>query len=63
MTETTAEMTPAERAIANGYVEPEPPSREERVTALIDHMEHARKHNSPVDPAMIAEMKALLTDQ
>lgn len=52
--------TPMERAIANGYQEPEPPSREDRAKALIAHMEHAAKHNAPIGHVMLAEMRDLL---
>jgi hypothetical protein len=54
---------PAERAKANGYVEPPAPTREERVKALVDYVEHVHKHNSPMSKRMIAEMKDLLGHQ
>lgn len=62
-TETAVEEVradPLERAKANGYVEAEAPSREERVAALIRDFEHVMKHNSPISIAMMGELKALL---
>lgn len=51
---------PLAKAIAGGYVEPEPATREERVNALIGEVEHAMQHNAPMTAAMLTEMKALL---
>lgn len=51
---------PAERAKANGYVEPEPPSREDRVKAVIAHLSHAMHHNTPFARATLQEVKDLL---
>lgn len=61
-TEFTAEdiEDPAERAKANGYVEPEPPSREERVKAVVAHLESATHHNAPIGQTMMSEIKELL---
>jgi len=53
---------PMEKAKANGYVEPPAPSRDQRVNALIAEVEHAMAHNAPLTVAMLAEMKALLTE-
>ena len=53
-------MTAADRAKAGGYVEPDPPTREDRVAAVIASLEHANKHNSPVTRADIDEVEALL---
>lgn len=52
--------TPMERAVAGGFKEPEEPSHEDRVKALIAHMEHAAKHNAPIGHAMLKEMRDLL---
>lgn len=64
MTDEVATAAPADetlaKAIANGYVEPVPPSREDRVKMLISDVEHAMANNAPIAPAMLAEMKALL---
>jgi hypothetical protein len=49
-----------EKAIANGYVEPPVPTRDERVKALLADVEHAMNSNAPMAPAMLAEMRALL---
>lgn len=51
---------PMAKAIEGGYVEPTPPSRDERVSALIADVEHAMAHNAPMTPAILTEMKALL---
>lgn len=51
---------PAERAKANGFVDPEPPSREERVAAVVAQLEHAMHHNSPIAILTLAEVKDLL---
>lgn len=51
---------PLAKAVANGFVEPEAPSHEDRVTTLIADVEHAMKSNAPISPAMFHELKALL---
>jgi hypothetical protein len=61
--ETIAEQTfasPMEKAKAGGYVEAAPPSREDRIAAVIRDLEHAMKHNGPMGPATLAEVKDLL---
>ena len=52
---------PAERAVANGYKEAPPPSREERVKAAIEAIDHARNHNAQLDRLMVEDIKALLS--
>jgi hypothetical protein len=42
------------------FVEPPPPTREDRVTSVIASLEHAMKHNAPVSIADIREIEALL---
>lgn len=56
-------IDPLEKAKAGGYVEPEPPSRDERVKALIADFEHVAKHNSPIPHHLIGELKALLAPE
>jgi hypothetical protein len=51
---------PLERAKANGYVEPPESSKQDRAKALVHHVEHAMKHNSPISLHMLHELKALL---
>jgi hypothetical protein len=59
--ETTPITTdPMETAKANGYVEPEPMSRDERVSQLLAHVDHVHQHNSPMSLHFIGELKALL---
>lgn len=53
-------MDPMQRAKDGGYVEPEPPSREERISAVVTEMSHAMAHNAPMSPATLAEVKDLL---
>lgn len=55
-----SEQQKLERAIAGGYVEPEPPSLSERAATLVADMERAMEHNAPVTTDMLREMKALL---
>jgi len=52
--------SPMEKAKAGGYVEPEAPSHEDRVAAVVADLEHAMKHNGPVTIAVLAEVKDLL---
>jgi len=51
---------PLEKAKSQGYVEPEPPSREDRIKTVIADMQHAMASNAPMSPAMLAEIKDLL---
>jgi len=51
---------PMESTKAQGYVEPDEPSREARVAALVKHVAHAMLHNSPIGNQAFAELKALL---
>lgn len=61
MTEETEEhLDPMERAVANGFKEPDAPSKEDRVKAVITAIDHAIKHNSPIALAMREEIVALL---
>jgi hypothetical protein len=53
-------LPPAERAAANGYKDPEPPTRDERIMTVVGDLEHAIRHNAPVTLAMLAEIKDLL---
>jgi hypothetical protein len=53
-------LPPAERAAANGYKDPEPPTRDERIMTVVADLEHAIRHNAPVTLAMLAEIKDLL---
>ena len=53
---------PLATAKAHGYVEPESPSREERIKTLIVDAEHAMNSNSPISLAMLAELKDLLSE-
>lgn len=48
------------KAIEHGYVPDPPPSREERVAALVSGVEHAMANNAPMTQDMLAELKALL---
>ena len=52
--------TPMEKAVAGGYVAPAEASREDRAAAVVADLEHAMKHNGPVSPAVLAEVKDLL---
>jgi len=42
------------------HVEQAEPTLEERAKTLVADFEHAHKHNSPIAPSMIKELKALL---
>lgn len=48
------------RAKANGYEEPAEPSISERVSALVESVEHAMNHNAPMTSELFEEMRALL---
>jgi hypothetical protein len=63
MTEDTKEVeyaNPLDKAVANGFVEPDPPTREERIKAVITAVDHAMTHNAPMSIHTAAEIKALL---
>lgn len=51
---------PLAKAVSNGYVEPQPVPREERVKTLIADIEHAMASNAPMTPALLAEVKDLI---
>jgi len=53
----TDEVTAA--APAQAHVDVAEPTMEERAKALVAEFEHAHKHNAPVTPAIIAELKAI----
>lgn len=57
-----SKMTEGEAATSAmaGKVEPPEPTREERAGALFAQFEHAHKHNAPLTPPMIQELKVLL---
>lgn len=48
------------RAKEGGYVEPAEPSIADRVSALVDGVQHAMDHNAPISREHFAEMKDLL---
>ena len=54
--------TPLDKAVANGFVEPDPPTREERIKAVITAVDHAMTHNAPISIHTANEMKALLAE-
>lgn len=49
-----------QRAIANGYKEPEQPTAKDRVMAVLDSMEHQIQHNGPITLEMIRELRDVL---
>lgn len=53
-------IDPMEKAKAGGFVEPEPPSHDDRVAALVRDVAHAMHHNAPVSLASFAELRDLL---
>lgn len=59
-TATSVEDAALAKAIENGYRAPSPPSREERIGALINSYAAGLDHNSPRTESEFAEMKALL---
>jgi hypothetical protein len=53
-------VDPMAKAIAGGYREPAPASREDRAKHLVAALDHAIKHNAPVTQTMLAEARDLL---
>ena len=51
-----------ESAIAGGYKAPEPPTRSERVAALLVEADHSHAHNGPMTVHFLRELKDLLAE-
>jgi hypothetical protein len=60
MSEETNEQTKPADAARPAFVEPTPPTREDRIATVIASLEHAMKHNAPVSIADLREVEALL---
>ena len=61
--ETMAGVKPepeTESAQATGYVEPDPPTRQERIDAALGELQRSNTHNHAPPQALINEIKALL---
>lgn len=54
---------PLERAKAQGYTEPDEPSRDDRIRAVVEAIDHAHEHNAPISDHIVRELHDLFPDQ